>query len=277
MYFYKKYEVFSIMSYRTTLTERIFRNYKIDLQWSGLSDVDKRWKRINQSAPFSRLYYVQSGCGIANVNGVEHEMKPGYMYLIPSGMHYSYYCKDHFRHLFFHLTMDTVIDYDFLSRAKFTEQYISQDEINRIINLYKSESFLDHLELKTIIYKSILSLLSLQTVPITFDVNLSKDVIATIEYVKKNLSVQLTAKQICENLYVSPNTLLKKFRNEVGTPLGHYIDKLIFFEATNKLTNTSLTIKEISDELGFCDQFYFSQRFKHVVGETPTTYRKLAK
>ena len=223
------------------------------------------------------MYYVQSGCGIANVNGVEHEMKPGYMYLLPSGMHYSYYCKDHFRHLFFHLTMDTVIDYDFLSRAKFTEQYISQDEINRIINLYKSESFLNHLELKTIIYISILSLLSLQTVPITFDVNLSKDVIATIEYVKKNLSVQLTAKQICENLYVSPNTLLKKFRNEVGTPLGHYIDKLIFFEATNKLTNTSLTIKEISDELGFCDQFYFSQRFKHVVGETPTTYRKLAK
>ena len=265
------------MGTRNTLIETIFRNYKIDVQWSGYADANTTWKRMNQSAPFTRLYFVQHGCGIANINGMEHEMKPGYMYLIPSGTYYSYYCTETFHHLFFHVTMDTVIDCDFLSRAQFTEQYISQQEVDRIIGLYKSEEFLDQLELKVVIYKSIHSLLSIQPTPVTFDVTLSKDVISAIEYIKKNLSVQLTAKEICDNLYISPNTLLKKFRDEVGLPLGHYIDKLIFFEATNKLTNTSMSIKEISDSLGFCDQFYFSQRFKNYIGDRPTTYRKLVK
>lgn len=46
--------------------------------------------------------------------------------------------------------MDTVIDYDFLSRAKFTEQYISKEEVSRLIELYKSDDFSDRKDLKSL-------------------------------------------------------------------------------------------------------------------------------
>lgn len=268
---------FTMEHYYSSLTEVIFRNYKIDVSWSGFSDVDTQWNQTNMSAPFSRLYYVYNGSGTIKTNGIEHKLLPGNMYLIPSGVRYSYYCEEHFAHLFFHLNMNTMIDYDFLTKSGFAQKQVSVGKLNSLLSLYKSNEFIDQLILKSIIYKDIAELLALQDKPIAFDATLSPIVTDAIQYIKSNLSIQLTADEICDAIHVFKTTLLRKFRNEIGMPLGQYIDKLIFFEATNKLANTTLSIKEISDELGFCDQFYFSQRFRHMIGFTPTTYRKQAK
>ena len=268
---------FTMEHYYSSLTEVIFRNYKIDVSWSGFSDVDTRWKQTNMSAPFSRLYYVYDGSAIININEIERELLPGNMYLIPSGIRYSYYCEKHFAHLFFHLNMNTMIDYDFLAKSDFAQKQVSVGKLNSLLSLYKSNEFIDQLILKSMIYKDIAELLALQNKPIAFNATLSPIVTDAIQYIKSNLSIQLTADEICNAIHVFKTTLLRKFRNEIGMPLGQYIDKLIFFEATNKLANTTLSIKEISDELGFCDQFYFSQRFRHMIGFTPTTYRNQAK
>ena len=96
----------------------------------------------------------------------------------------------------------------------------------------------------------------------------------TIDYIRINLSVQLTAKEIAGQLYICESTLLKKFRKEVGVTLGSYIDDLIFFNAEKMLLKTKWSINQISETLGFCDQFYFSRRFKQKYGQTPLDYRK---
>lgn len=265
------------MSLRSSLLEVIFRNYKIDINWSGFSDVGPLWKRPNMSYPFSRLYFVCSGSGKIKIKDTEYSLEPGNMYLIPSGTRFSYHCDEHFEHLFFHLTMDTIVDYDFLSKAKFASSPVSIDEIRDIINLYESDKFTDQIKLTSTIYQSIATLLEVQEDPVSFDVNLSPLITNTITYIKQNLSIQLTAKEISDVLHVSKTTLLRKFRNEIGMPLGQYIDKLIFCEATNKLANSTMSIAQISSELGFCDQFYFSQRFKNFIGNTPSDYRNNAK
>jgi AraC-like DNA-binding protein len=46
-------------------------------------------------------------------------------------------------------------------------------------------------------------------------------------------------------------------------------------QAIHLLTNTDLSLKEISFNLGFCSAFYFSKLFKEKVGRTPGEYRKL--
>ena len=60
---------------------------------------------------------------------------------------------------------------------------------------------------------------------------------------------------IADSLFMSKNTLAKNFRREVGIPIGKYIDKQVFFEAEILLTKSSMSVKEISGTLGFCDQF----------------------
>ena len=66
----------------------------------------------------------------------------------------------------------------------------------------------------------------------------------------------------------------EKFRQEVGVTLGKYIDDQLMAAAQWQLLKTKVSIGEISDALGYCDQFYFSRRFKQLCGETPLQYRK---
>ena len=75
-------------------------------------------------------------------------------------------------------------------------------------------------------------------------------------------------------MFVSESTLVKLFRKEVGVPLGAYIDDLVFFRAEVLLSETQMSLRDISSSLGFCDQFYFSRRLSQRHGESPRAYRR---
>ena len=56
--------------------------------------------------------------------------------------------------------------------------------------------------------------------------------------------------------------------------MGAYIDDLVMYSAQRRLLHTDLSVNEVSETLGFCDQFYFSRYFKRRCGESPLKYRK---
>ena len=62
--------------------------------------------------------------------------------------------------------------------------------------------------------------------------------------------------------------------NHTETPLSIIRNRLLI-EAKYKLRNTTQSIKEISDELGFVDASYFAKFFKLMQGISPTDYRDL--
>ena len=143
--------------------------------------------------------------------------------------------------------------------------------------LYFSKNLIEQMELRYEICRSIKKLLALQPKFPEFETSMSPNIIRSIEYIRNNLSIQLKTEDIAKNLYLSKNTLAKQFKAEVGISIGKYIDKLVFFEAEKLLTKSSMSLKEISQSLGFCDQFYFSRRFRQLFEETPLQYKKRVK
>ena len=95
-----------------------------------------------------------------------------------------------------------------------------------------------------------------------------------LDYIEKNLSLKLTASEIAKNLFVSESKLVKLFKSEIGVTIGKYIDDYLFDYAEHLLLNTKLSIRQISEKLEFCDQFYFSLKFTVKYGKSPRTYRK---
>ena len=95
-----------------------------------------------------------------------------------------------------------------------------------------------------------------------------------LEYIDGNLSVALKIDDICKNVYAARSTLMKKFGEEVGMPIGAYINSEVMTRCEQLLCETDLAISEISEHFGFCDQFYFSRMFKKKYGETPQRYRR---
>ena len=101
----------------------------------------------------------------------------------------------------------------------------------------------------------------------------SPTVLAAMQIIRRHLSAQLTVREVADRLYVSERTLTKAFRRELGQTPGRYIDDMLFMEACRHLLLTNRSVGEISEQLGYCDQFYFSRRFKAQCGKSPAAYR----
>ena len=80
--------------------------------------------------------------------------------------------------------------------------------------------------------------------------------------------------QISDAVLACPSTLRSKFKKETGVSLSSYINSYLMEKSKLFLMNPALSISEISDKLGFCDQFYFFKQFKSKFGITPSSYRQ---
>jgi len=59
----------------------------------------------------------------------------------------------------------------------------------------------------------------------------------------------------------------------MGYAVYGVIDASGTFSETKRITTTDLSIKEISEPLGFSDQFYFSRAFSKMHGHAPSEHR----
>lgn len=259
---------------KSTYIGQVFKQYRVNIIDSGHAVVDSEWNASYVCSPFSRLYYAASGSASLLVKGKQISLVPGHFYLIPLGTEYSCSCPSEFDHLYFHINIDAPNGYDLLRGAVCVSDKIPCEKIQHLIDLYFDSSIFSQLELQYEIYRSLQALLKLQPICPDIEGLLSPDIAKTVGYIKANLSAQLTTEDIAKSLYLSKNTLAKRFKREVGIPIGKYIDKLIFFEAEKLLSKSPLSIREISASLGFSDQFYFSRRFYAMFEETPSAYRK---
>lgn len=66
---------------------------------------------------------------------------------------------------------------------------------------------------------------------------------------------------------------IRNFKSAIQLPPGKYIEKLRISKAKELLSNTNLTINEISGRIGYNDPFYFSKVFKKSTNTTPTSFR----
>jgi AraC family transcriptional regulator of arabinose operon len=104
--------------------------------------------------------------------------------------------------------------------------------------------------------------------------NYSEYVMDTINYINQNLSASLKVEDLAKRLFVSRSFLAEQFRKEVGVSIGRYIDDQLMTEAQWRLGQSSDSIMQISQALGYGDQCYFSRRFKQLTGMSPQLYRK---
>jgi len=94
--------------------------------------------------------------------------------------------------------------------------------------------------------------------------------------VASNLSdPELSVAKLAEWIRCAPDYLSHLFHKESGQKLVAYINQQRMTHAMDLLKTTSLNVSEVATTCGFEDQGYFTRLFRRVVGETPTTHRRL--
>ena len=90
--------------------------------------------------------------------------------------------------------------------------------------------------------------------------------------VSGNLSSPML-QEIAEDLGMSYSAFRKRFVQMTGKSPGEYRSEEIAVRACTQLLETSHTLAQIAEDLGFHDAFHFSRRFKQVVGMSPKSFR----
>lgn len=81
---------------------------------------------------------------------------------------------------------------------------------------------------------------------------------------------------LVDKMLMSRSALYARFRELTGKSIGVYISEFRLMKARDMLEDTTMSISEVSERLGFRSQRYFSTFFKEKTGMTPTAYRTYA-
>ncbi|MBN2812505.1 MAG: AraC family transcriptional regulator [Bacteroidales bacterium] len=92
--------------------------------------------------------------------------------------------------------------------------------------------------------------------------------------IREHPSDNLRIEELAEQVNLNYSIFRKAFKRYTGLSPMQYHSALRLKQATHLLTNTEMSIKEISFELGFCSVFYFSKLFKEKTRMTPGEFKK---
>lgn len=124
-----------------------------------------------------------------------------------------------------------------------------------------------------------LAYMLLETVLVRFDNAIAADQnaadqrIVTAQKLLTAPGEPLSIDEVARRCGMSRAVLYQTFKQTVGVTPRHYREIHLFNRAKQLLVNTSWPIAEVARQISIEDPFYFSARFKHFTGQSPSDYR----
>ena len=95
----------------------------------------------------------------------------------------------------------------------------------------------------------------------------------TTAYIKNNYMKKIGLDDIADHVYLSKSYLCRVFKEETGITLSSYINKIRIEKSKVLLLDSSLSLADVANLVGFIDQSYFSKVFRNVMRTSPGKYR----
>ncbi|MCD9023860.1 AraC family transcriptional regulator [Cohnella silvisoli] len=99
---------------------------------------------------------------------------------------------------------------------------------------------------------------------------------SALEYMEDNYSRPLTLAEIAKLLPASPSYMQRMFKQATGQSFTEYLQNIRMKKSTELLRHTTLTIKEIAEQVGYRDLKFFYALFRKKTGLSPRQYRNRA-
>jgi two-component system response regulator YesN len=94
-------------------------------------------------------------------------------------------------------------------------------------------------------------------------------------YIIENYMVRgLTLELVSVSLNANPIHLSRTLKNELGVTFSQLLTDIRMKKAVELLSSTDMSILDISEQLGYDTQHYFSTVFKKAIGVSPNQYRR---
>ncbi|MBQ1316969.1 MAG: helix-turn-helix domain-containing protein [Lachnospiraceae bacterium] len=94
-------------------------------------------------------------------------------------------------------------------------------------------------------------------------------------FIDMNLAAPISTRDIAGELFLTPNYLSGRFKQETGVSISEYLLNRRVRLACQLLGTTELSVQVIAAKTGMGDASYFSKQFKKVMGRPPLKYRRI--
>ncbi|MBQ8683442.1 MAG: helix-turn-helix transcriptional regulator [Clostridia bacterium] len=246
---------------------------KVDIYNSGYAELNQDKLSHDFAGSMCRLYFIESGEGEIAGNDQAIHFRPGHVYFIPSGVSWNMQFRVTIRKFFVDLNVFKPDGENlFEDCSSILEIPFPEDKLAQTIEWYLSEQTEKMFFVKSVVYQLLAEIIRASRIE-SPTVKYHPIVLDSLKYIQKHLSLKLTVQVLAERNFVSKSFLSSQFKKEIGVSVGQYIDTRIVMQAKIELEQQKMSVAEISEQFGFCDQFYFSRFFKRHTGETPSQYR----
>lgn len=267
----------------------------------GYAETTHHWGERDLSSPFARLYYAVKGRAMLHLPQGDVEVRPGYMYLVPTYVPHSYECDPGFG--FYYLFVyekyrdkaDVFDQYEFPIEVKANEATVLL--FTNYCSLYpqlslpyrSAQSFDEHRSYKAyaeswsnMAQYERLQLQGLVWILFSYFMKHSKEkasvkderVMRAVDYIQHHLGNEINLAELADMVCVTQPHLTRLFKAALGMPPLRYIIQKKVQYAQGLLLTTDMSVREIAREIGIDDASYFIRIFKKVLGFTPQDYRK---
>ncbi|CAM3929888.1 response regulator [Cohnella lubricantis] len=93
------------------------------------------------------------------------------------------------------------------------------------------------------------------------------------EYIDQHYFEDIKISIFAERYYLSREYLMKLFKQQYGSGIHEYVQKVRMDKAKELLNDSDLKIQDISEMLGYKDKNYFSKAFRNYFALSPSEYR----
>lgn len=273
----------SDMDNNLKILNQVFHNVKPNLKNGGYTICDHSWFSQQSVFKYESIGIVLDGSIWLKYDDTEFVVNKGELYYLPGNTVQSFHIHNcttatkywcHFTAQIGENRLYDIVELPNKVTCKDTDKLSNLFRL--MINAYRKEYVGNSLYYNSKLYEIFHEYICIANPNIHLKSNqLSKDMNTIIAYIEKNISKNISVKELADLAGFSSNYFIEIFKQYFNmTPLQYIINKKMNM-AKSLLSCTNMSIKEISIHLGFSSQNYFSEIFKTQTNFSPSLYRKL--
>ncbi|TSE10807.1 MULTISPECIES: helix-turn-helix domain-containing protein [Aquimarina] len=282
---------------------KVLQSLQLSLLNVGYAHLDKHWNYDNVVSPFTRMYYISKGSAKVYHNDQTFDLKPGYMYLIPSFTYSRYKCDEYHEQYYISFFEEIKNGLSIFNLKSFVYELKAKDtdiayfkrllEINpnrALVNddpeVYDNRPTLQTFKkknekLSSAFYLETNGLLRILLSKFIKDHNrlvikntTRNNLSQVLSHISENLDKELTINELASYCHLSTDYFSRIFKQKFGMRPNKYIQSKRVERAQLLLLTTDNSLKQIAEKVGLENLSYFSRVFKSFTGKTPGNFRK---
>lgn len=256
---------------------------KLPLYVTGVGSTDPEYhcQRPNGHV-YYQLLYTARGEGVLTLDGVEYKIPEGVGFYLPAMYPHDYRPIDPANWETHWISFSGACIEQVLPAFEFDKPFVfKMTDINvfesiwlKMLKTIRTNNLHSGHSNSALLYTFLVELNKLVTCPASSRENHRMDQLTPIiEYIDQNYATNITLKELAKIANLSPQYICRIFKECLNMRPFEHLTKKRIFESKKLLTDTNLSINEISKAVGYNDCSYFCVVFKRQEGVSPAEYR----